>query len=156
MGYRPKCKTGYCETPRGKRRQSTFWHKSQQYLFGSMIMSLILLPGTLGRLPPSSGEAPVFRCPETLGAWFTQQGGFLPRMQMVKENAVFGRIFWELPPTHPSLLHLSGSTLPGPGASPTLQGLGVVRPERQPVGPAGSGADRCLPGVPAGAWRWGR
>lgn len=48
-------------------------------------------------------------------------------------------------PPPPSLLHLSGSTLPGPGASPTLQGLGVVRPERQPVGPAGSGADRCLP-----------
>lgn len=35
----------------------------------------ILLPGTLGRLPRSSGEAPVLRCPEGLGAWFTEQGG---------------------------------------------------------------------------------
>ena len=57
-------------------------------------MSLILLPGTLARLPPSSGEAPVSRSPKGLGAWFTEQGGLLlPRIQVVKENAVLGGIF---------------------------------------------------------------
>ena len=36
MGWRPKCETGHCKTPRGKHRQNTFWHKPQQYLFQSI------------------------------------------------------------------------------------------------------------------------
>ena len=32
MDLRPKCKTGYHTTLRGKHRQNTLWHKSQKYL----------------------------------------------------------------------------------------------------------------------------
>lgn len=94
-------------------------------------MSPILLPGTLGRLP-RLWEAPVLRCPEGLGAWFTEQGGLL----LPKDAGDEGECcLWEdllrtvrpRPRPPPSLLHLSGSTLPGPGAQPTVQGLGVVQ-----------------------------
>ena len=33
MNKRPKCKTGYYKTLRGKHRQNTLLHKSQQDLF---------------------------------------------------------------------------------------------------------------------------
>ena len=36
MDWRPKCETRNYKTPRGKHRQSTLWHKSQQYLFWSV------------------------------------------------------------------------------------------------------------------------
>ena len=35
MDWRPKCKTGYYKTLRGKHRQNTLWHKLQQDLFWS-------------------------------------------------------------------------------------------------------------------------
>ena len=33
---KPKCKTRYYKTPRGKHRQNTLWHESQQYFLGSV------------------------------------------------------------------------------------------------------------------------
>ena len=37
MDYRPKCKTGFYKTSRGKNRQDILRHKLQQHIFGSIL-----------------------------------------------------------------------------------------------------------------------
>ena len=53
MDQRPKCKGRHYKTLRGKHRQNTLWHKSQQYLFWSDQGQVVAILYNLGQVIPS-------------------------------------------------------------------------------------------------------